>query len=459
MTRTRSVTAIGLCAMLAMVIGCDGKDKSKDAPATDTSAASTSATTPKDEAKETTAPEAKAGEDADKKKAPKAKAPERKVASKNKEESRELQQKFKEHLREGRKLVQAKKYKEGLEVFEKARVIDPNNARILSEIGWAAYLAGDYERAIQANNDSVRFAKQDKLKGASLYNLGRVAEAQKDLNRAVDYYERSLTYRENKTVRAHLAKARGDGGESEREKVDIYSFSTGCSIVKLEGSDLNDACRELALGLDPAPECSVTSFGGDVSPVITKIEGGNKLTEVAPLVMYVESDWTEYYILGLKYDGSWYITPLVWVYNPGAFGIYEDLGGIDLSVEQLVPGGEPELVVRTTHSRHDTDLGLDEEEDEESHRLLVVGEHDGEPMVMVSALTSYSYKRERIGSMPDDELPGDLVTKDLPIESKSGIEVTFDKKGSVTIAKKDGFELPKDTKLGTRPLIDGACKE
>ncbi len=461
MTRPCCVTAIGLCVLFALSSGCDSKKSEKEA-SSDTSN-STTAEAPKGETSETSAPNKEDGAETSPKaeKAPAAKAPNREVASKNVGRSRDLNKQYREHLREGRKLVQGKKYKEGLEVFEKARAIDPNNARILSEIGWAAYLAGDYERSIQANNDSVRFAKEDKLKGASLYNLGRVAEAQKDMSKAADYYERSLTFRENKTVRERLAKVKTQGGDSEPEKKDLYSFFGRCTMAPL-GADLDAGCRKMAKGLDPEPKCFSVMYGSEeTAPEIKKVPGGTKLTEVATFVMSLDNDMTDYHMLAIKHDNTWYATPLVWVYNPGAFGIFEDLDALEVSFEQLVPGGEPEILVRTEHARRDTDMGLDEEEDSTTKELTVFGIQGGKPMLMLDMVESYTYYRGRIGAIPDDELPKDLVNDKLPINSKSGLEATFDKKGNVTLAKKAEFTPSEGVALGTRALIDGeaACKE
>lgn len=463
MTRPCSVTTIGLCVLFALSLGCDsekGKEKTSNETSTSTSAREQAAS-------ETTKPSGEDDSSEAKETSPKAEkpptksAPKREVASKNIDRSRELNKQYREHLREGRKLVQGKKYKEGLEVFEKALAIDPNNARILSEIGWAAYLAGDYERSIQANNDSVRFAKEDKLKGASLYNLGRVAEAQKDTSKAATYYERSLIFRENKTVRERLASVKAQGGGDESEKKDLYTYFGACTIAKL-GADLESGCREMALGVEPEPRCFSPMYSDSpTKPEIKKVTGGTKLTEYATFVMSLENDMTDYHMLAFKYDGSWYATSLVWVYNPGAFGIFEDLHGLEVSIEQLVPGGEPEIIVRTEHGRHDTDMGLDEEEDVSTEEVTVLGIHDGKPMLMLDAVEAYTYYRGRIGAIPDDELPRDLVSDKLPIKSKSGLSVTFDKKGNVTLGKKDGFTPSEGITLGTRALIDGekACKE
>jgi TolA-binding protein len=44
-------------------------------------------------------------------------------------------------------------------------------------LGWAAFQAGDYDKAREANASAIRAASGRAVKAASLYNLGRVAEA------------------------------------------------------------------------------------------------------------------------------------------------------------------------------------------------------------------------------------------------------------------------------------------
>jgi tetratricopeptide (TPR) repeat protein len=78
------------------------------------------------------------------------------------------------------------------------------DARALSELGWAAFKAGDYDRALSANRDSVKAATEPRVKAASLYNLGRVAEACGDKPAAVGYYLQSIRLRPNDAVAARL---------------------------------------------------------------------------------------------------------------------------------------------------------------------------------------------------------------------------------------------------------------
>jgi tetratricopeptide (TPR) repeat protein len=112
---------------------------------------------------------------------------------------------YRAHLRVGRTHVAAHRYGEAVREFEAALAIIPMDGQALSELGWAAYLAGDYDKARVANTDSVRVASHPVVKAASLYNLGRVAEASGDKDEAARHYRESLLNRPSEAVAARLA--------------------------------------------------------------------------------------------------------------------------------------------------------------------------------------------------------------------------------------------------------------
>lgn len=373
---------------------------------------------------------------------PAAAPPDRTVASEAPEKARALRATFREALREGRKLVQAKKYDEGLKRFEEARKIDPNNARILSEIGWAAFLAGDLDRAERANADSVRFAQDDNVKGASLYNLGRVAEQREQLDLAARHYERSLAVRDNKIVAKRLAalKAKGASAAAVRA-IELEP----CRLVAVPGETLEDVCERLTSGV------KVEQGACAPDDMKQKEAEGGALTRVGLFSYRDLEEWTDYHVIALRYRDAWYAANVAWVYNPGAFGIFEDLDAIDFDLQQLAPGGDPEVLVTLTHTRHDTDMGIDEEEDEATEVSIVYGVVEDHPTQLMRVPTSYTYRRDRMGIAEDDEIASDLQTKGLPINVKKGAALNFDRDaGKVTVSAIEGRE-PTVTP-GTYPL-------
>jgi tetratricopeptide (TPR) repeat protein len=82
---------------------------------------------------------------------------------------------------------------------------DDSNARKLVEDGWRAYKKHDLDRAEQLTRQALLSVSDPAVKGAALYNLGRVLEDRNDKAGAIAAYRESLGVRRNATVRARLA--------------------------------------------------------------------------------------------------------------------------------------------------------------------------------------------------------------------------------------------------------------
>lgn len=115
---------------------------------------------------------------------------------------------YKRHLQAGRKRGDGKDWPAAIAEFESALRAIPGDARALSELGWAAYQAGDMERAQAANKQAVARTDDVKLKAASLYNLGRIAEDQNQPEQAMAWYRQSQELRPRDAVKARIDKLR-----------------------------------------------------------------------------------------------------------------------------------------------------------------------------------------------------------------------------------------------------------
>ena len=94
-----------------------------------------------------------------------------------------------------------------MQAFGRAVELRPQSAQALSELGWAAFLAGDLSRAEQARIAAASLSTcTEHQRAASLYNLGRVVEARGDIRGAVKAYTDSLTYRASNVVLSRLAQ-------------------------------------------------------------------------------------------------------------------------------------------------------------------------------------------------------------------------------------------------------------
>src|SRR4051812_33150108 len=125
------------------------------------------------------------------------------------------QRRYRAALRAGRSKLKKKDAKGAVASFEAALVAVPDDARALSELGFAAFLAGDLVKARQATERSIAAAGDPKLRAASMYNLGRILEAQGKKDDAVEIYRRSLALRPNAIVRDRLVKLDPDAKPDE----------------------------------------------------------------------------------------------------------------------------------------------------------------------------------------------------------------------------------------------------
>ncbi len=168
---------------------------------------------------------------------------------------------YRKHLSAGRKLAAREEWKKAAAELELALKAIPDDGRALSELGWVAFQAGDYDRARTVNAASVRFAAQAVVKAASLYNLGRVAEAQGNQKQAAEHYRESLRLRPgNKAVTkrlAHLGETPPEVGEFDGKAQSECSAPVAkdqlCSCESADLGDPEDEGVELACDVEDAP--------------------------------------------------------------------------------------------------------------------------------------------------------------------------------------------------------------
>jgi hypothetical protein len=140
-------------------------------------------------------------------------------------------------LERGRRRVRAKDWRGGVAAFDEALAARPGDARALSELGWAAFRAGDLERAAQASHDASTAAGASvRVRAAALYNLGRVDEARGDKDGAAEAYRASLQLHGSRAVKRHLraivkAGAHAGSGSSAAPDTD------GADVAAASGSD------------------------------------------------------------------------------------------------------------------------------------------------------------------------------------------------------------------------------
>jgi tetratricopeptide (TPR) repeat protein len=119
---------------------------------------------------------------------------------------KEARKKYRVALERGRKLEQAGDHAGAISAFEEALAVRPDDPKTLSELGWAAFHAGAFDRAEDATRKAIAHASTAQQKAAALYNLGRIQEAHGDKEAARASYRESLRLRPSRTVRKQLAQ-------------------------------------------------------------------------------------------------------------------------------------------------------------------------------------------------------------------------------------------------------------
>lgn len=342
--------------------------------------------------------------------------------------TKEARAEYRARLDAGRKLAKAQKWTEAIVEFDAALVAIPGDDRALGELSWAAFSAGDYPRARQAANASVRAATAPKVEGAALYNLGRAEEASGNLADARAAYEASIAVRPNATVSARLAALAAPTTPVELE----------CSTAAPQEA----ICACLLATIDPEirpadPECSFSPSGVDDFQFVTHTvsEVGESRTMIA-----------------VARAAGWAVVgEMAQSYNPGMMGISEEWTQ-EPTVERTV--GTKRIVEFRGHlSRSDTDMGIDEIESEDSDVLVVcvAGDHTTPTTCPLRLVTKYSYVRERL-AMDDDPEVDALRTPGLPIRNGYEVAVEIDGDGEGVarvrrISGKPDAGLLGDTKL------------
>jgi len=347
----------------------------------------------------------------------------------------EQRQTYRKHLRAGRKLGKQERWGEAVVELEAALVAIPMDGRALSELGWAAFQAGDYDKAKKANQDSARVAVNPKVKAASLYNLGRVAEAMKDNKAAAGYYRESLKLRPHKAVAARLEKLGGEPpvpGSADTESLPCVAPVASPEQVCACLGKQYEAAEE-----DGGGQCEKVPFVGPDEVGVVRVE-------------ISDSQEFEYFLLYQTAKGWVTIADLGYLFAGGIAGIENEM-----EVSEIVKksaGPRSVLWVEVLSSGHDNDLGIAEVEFYDNTRVtLCVLADEGAPVCPLQLPLSSSYTREEL----DEDIAGeveedvaDLRTPGLPIHTERAFEVRLGEDGTATVVLVKGEADPE-----TKPML------
>lgn len=382
--------------------------------------------------------------DATAKKASSAKAPKPKV-----DEATQLRKRLLALLNEGRELTKKGDHAGGIVKYREALEIDASDVSVLGELGWAAYLSGDLELAHRTTTQALKFVRDEKRRGMLLYNLGRIEEDRENTSDAIDHYRASLVARpDNATVKSRL-----DALEAKQNAMAVAGSAGG----ELEGPDrfeVNVSLEPLARDLaDLAAACKVveeqrcedyTLNQGEPCGCDPKLVATPGVDDSWGLLLLSSGVMQEAWFPAVKTDKGWTVfSEVLYSYNPGAFGIFEEAQIGESTVEPLLAKGT-QLVMRMSKSRLDRDMGLNEVETEDHEALVICARHETGAYCTRALITAYTLKREVEFEGDDAELVGEEIEHEgLPFEQGFAANVQFvDGKLVVEWARTTGgFEL------------------
>lgn len=379
MPRARTLTPFALSAACVLIGlgGCKGGAPAADAsPSPDVAA-------PEAAAPSTVAPLAAELP------APKPSAKERAGAAFDADNVKEQAEAFREHLAAGRKAVKARRYSGGIEDFEAALKIDPNHPSALAELGWAAFLSGDLDRAERSTQRAIDSSvASDRTRGAALYNLGRIHEERGDDGAALTAYTRSLRLRDNAVVAGRVAELQGKGAAVEARE---------CDLAERQGAPPSDLCAAFTRGyagdelLGP-PRCDGRDYAADGGARATRIalDLGDDL-RVATFGItadFVEGGENGTTYVAALYSDRWYTAALGGEYNPGVGYVGESFQVTSVVADDVVAGGRPEVIVTTVWDHHDGDYGDNVLESGQETVVAVLSVDNGGPRWLGAVKTS-----------------------------------------------------------------------
>jgi hypothetical protein len=345
---------------------------------------------------------------------------------------------FSSLLRRGRSLAGEKRWGEAVPVFEKALTIVPHDPRALLDLGWAAFQAGDRAKARKATAEAEKHVTEGELRAQVLYNLGRIEEAGGQRDAAARHYAESVKLRPNETVSARLADLARDA------KPRAPRPALPCS----KPLPLDALCSCLSAEVAPAEagedEVHVTACEmTDLAP---------SLSQRARILRVATSANEETFFLAASNLLGWSVVADVsHSFNPGAFGISESFSVERAEIREVA--GSRVLWLETKLSHHDSDMGIDEEEEQEIRRAtfcLLPDERRRDALCTLDVPLSSRFRRQRSGLIPDAELDADTklaMTPGLPIDRRTTFALDLSPDGVATLKLVKGVATPEDRAL------------
>ncbi len=254
---------------------------------------------------------------------------------------------FRKLVEQARKAHIDQDYQKAVSGFQAALKVIPNHPQILSELAYSALSLQSYALVDQSSNQAISLLKahqaqteKDKdLMGSTLFNLGSSYEKQGQLSKAADAYVESLSFRLNRVVREKLeaidpkkfialntfhAKAlkgpfmkSSDLCQVAIKDIQVEGEKNPCELVILDQK--TDSSINAGLSDFLNVEKNMAHFKNDPSFSLGLI-AIEHLQENATMPISMD------FLIFIKTEkGYFYQNQPVSIYNPGAFGIMQNL--------------------------------------------------------------------------------------------------------------------------------------
>lgn len=338
-----------------------------------------------------------------------------------------------------RALCEQTRWGEAVAAFEEAAESAPGDARILSELGWAAFRAGDHAKARGVLEGALGRARDPAVKASILYNLGRVDEAAGKPAAAARRYRASLALRTSDAAAARLW-----GVESRPDEP-----------LPIAGADRAERCVQ-PRRLDELCACVAASVNGDEDDEDRTCELRDEVPAPAHRVLFVRVRGMEYLFLVHARGGAWSLAgELADLWSPGAWGRHGQLEEVTATRETW--GGRDLLRVLVRSNAHDEDLGVGEVSSEQTERetLCVLDAPDEASRCVLSVPIRTWTERMKLSDADalgteERERPR-RRTEGLPIRWQRTLRVDVKKDGVAQVVLVEGPE-PQDVTLGLHRL-------
>jgi len=346
-------------------------------------------------------------------------------------------------LKSGRQALAKRDYKAAMTAFVGCLMVDPKNPRVLSELGYAAYKAGELPAAAKYSQQAIEYSAESDLKGASYYNLGLIAEARGDKAAAIAAYKSSLGARQNSTVRAQLATLDAAAAAAldpfvPQPMTTLHpSLEAFCKAQKAVNKRVAASFDEDYDGDGPKMKCRCDPKA---------IESGSLAKPSAPYrAVRIFSNRCERdggssdasltdYFLALQTADGWRIESIVSLESRHYCS--EGFTLDSLSESDVIPGGAREILIRWSQ-----DYGCRTGESKNTTYLRVAGIGPSGKPSLTPTITLSSEETGESSSYSGDDAP----------TTRSVLDFSFDKTGRLILKNREGAR--KDPNLGAHPLV------